>query len=103
MRGSPQMKTHGQKSYVALHARAATADRSPGAPRTDRLIRTARGLVIVSLVLGSLGASEVESLSLASPGHARDHQLVSTVRAAKHAKPASPMRGGSGAFGPWMY
>jgi hypothetical protein len=97
------MKTHGQKSYVALHARTATAGRSPGAPRTDRLIRTARGLVVLSLVLGSLGASEAESLSLASPGHARDHQLVSTVRAAKHAKAASPKHGGSGAIGPWMY
>ena len=103
MRGPSQMKTHGQKSYVALHARTATAGRSPGAPRTDRLIRTARGLVVLSLVLGSLGASEAESLSLASPGHARDHQLVSTVRAAKHAKAASPKHGGSGAIGPWMY
>jgi hypothetical protein len=97
------MKTHGQKTYVALHARTATADRSPGAPRTDRLIRTARGLVVVSLVLGSLGASEAESLSLASPGHAGDHQLVSTVRAAKHAKTTSPIHTGFGISGPWMY
>jgi hypothetical protein len=60
----------------------------------------------VSLVLGSLGASEVESLSLASPGHAGDHQLASTVRAAKHAKTINPTRTGSRfpeITGPWMY
>lgn len=103
MRGSSQMKTHGQNSYVALHARTATAEGSPGAPRTDRVIRTARGLVILTLTLGSLGAAEAGSISLASPGHARGHQIVSNIRVGKHAKQVNPMHIGNGLTGPWMW
>ena len=103
MRGPSQMKTHGQNSYVALHARTATPAGSPGAPRTDRVVRTARGLVILTLALGSLGAAEAGSIALASPGHARDHQQVSNIRVAKHAKHVTPMGSGSGMTGPWMW
>ena len=97
------MKTHGQNSYVALHARTATPHGSPAAPRTDRVVRTARGLVILTLALGSLGAAEAGSVALASPAHAGDHQMVSHIRAGKHAKHVTLVNTGSGMSGPWMW
>jgi len=96
------VKTHGQISHVAIQPRTVHAGGSHRAPRNDHLVRAVRGGVILTLVLGSIGAAEAGSFSHASASHAGGHSVVSKARQGKHAR---PMNSGSGIglTGPWMW
>lgn len=96
------VKTHGQISHVAIQPRTVTAGGAHRAPRNDHLVRAVRGGVILTLVLGSLGAAEAGTFSHASASHAAHHSVVSKARHGKHAR---PMNSGSGIgmTGPWMW
>ena len=100
MKGFIPMKTHGQTSHVVMQPRTAMAGGSHRAPRPNQLIWAVRGAVILTLVLGSLGAAEAGSLSHGSASHAGAHRVVSNSRHAHH---VHPIHSGSGMTGPWMW
>lgn len=74
------MKAHRWTQYVARHARTVPDESLAGAPRTDPLARTARGMVILSLVIGGLGAGAVASPGHVSTDHANGHQQTGNIR-----------------------
>jgi hypothetical protein len=94
------MKTHRWILHVTIPARTVTADGSSGALRTRPLIWAAtRGILILAIVLGGLGA-EAAASSGHSGDHAGPHRQVGEIRYA-----TSSYAVGSGYIknGPWMY
>jgi len=74
------MKAHRWTQHVAKHARTVPAESLAEAPRTDPLARTARGMVILSLVIGGLGAAAAASPGHVSADHANGHQQTGDIR-----------------------
>jgi len=87
------MKTRKRIPHVAKHARTVPVEGLAGAPRTDPLARTARGIFILTLVLGSIGADAAASSGSSSADHAGTHQPASNIRLTAAGHTASP----------WMY
>jgi hypothetical protein len=69
------MKTHKWIPHAVVQARTVPVETLPGALRTDPLVQAARGILILALALGSIGAE-----SAASSGHASTHQAAGNVR-----------------------
>jgi hypothetical protein len=74
------MKAHRWTQYVARHARTVPDESLAEAPRADSLARTARGMVIMSLVIGGLGAGAAASSGHASADHVNGHQQTGNIR-----------------------
>ena len=94
------MKTHRWILHVAIQPRTVPVDGLPEALRTDPLVRTARGVLIVALALGSLGADAAASSGYGSAGHANAHQPAGNIRLAASANTISS---GHLSNRPWMY
>lgn len=94
------MKNHRRILHVATHARTTPAEGFPGALQTDPLAWTARGILILALVLGSLGAEAVALSGHGGVGHVTAYQPAGNTRLA-----ASPDRVSSSYFigAAWMY
>ena len=58
---------------MVIPAQTVPAEGLLGAQRPDPLVRTARGIAILALVLGGLGADAVVSSAHSSADHARTH------------------------------
>jgi hypothetical protein len=93
--GISSMKAHRQAPHVAKHARTVPAKGQTGTPRTDPVVRTTGGILVVAFALGSLGAGVTELSGHNSTGHASAHQQASNIRLA-----ASTIRISNR---PWMY
>jgi hypothetical protein len=91
------MKTHRQTPHVAKHARTVPARGQAGAPRTDPVVRTTGGILVLAFALGSLGAGVTELSGHGSAGHASAHQQADNIRLAAS---ASTIRISNR---PWMY
>ncbi len=98
--GIVPMKTHKWIPHVVMQARIVPVETSPVTPRTDPLVHTARGILILALVLGSLGADAAASSGYGSVGHASASQPAGNIRLAVSAYTKS-----SGDMIPasWMY
>lgn len=79
------MKTHKWIPHIVVQARTVPVETLTGALRTDPLVQAARGILILALALGSIGAE-----SAASSGYASTHQAAGNVRLAESAYPISP-------------
>ena len=82
------MTTHRRILHEVIPAQTVHAGGSTGAVRTDPLVRTARGITILALVLGGLGAG-----AAASSGHSSADQPAGNTHLAA----------GSMSSRPWMY
>lgn len=87
------MKTHRRVRYVAMHARTVPFEGLPETPRTDPMVRTARGILVLALALGSLGA-EAAAAGHGSTDHASSHQPTGNTRLTASTHAASK---------PWIY
>lgn len=76
------MKAHKWIPHVVVQARTVPVETLPAALRTTPLVQTARGILILALALGSIGAE-----SAASSGYASIHQAAGNVRLAESAYP----------------
>ncbi len=94
------MKNHRWILHVVTQAQTVPAEVTPGAPRNDPLVRTARGMLILALLLGSLGADAAASSAVGSVGHANGHQPAGTISLAASASAISSVRISNM---PWMY
>ncbi len=74
------MKTHKWIPHVVAQARTVPVETLPGALRTTPLGQAARGILILALALGSIGAE-----SAASSGYASTHQAAGNARLAESA------------------
>jgi hypothetical protein len=74
------MKTHRRVRHIAMHARTVPVGGLPETPRTDPMVRTTRGILILALLLGGLGAEATELSGHGSAGHASAHQLAGKIR-----------------------
>jgi hypothetical protein len=88
------MAKHRRILHEVAQPRTVPAEGLTGAVRTDPLVRTARGITILALVLGGLGAGAGASLGHSSTDHTRPHQPAgNTHLAASHIASSRP----------WMY
>ena len=94
------MKTHRRILHVAIPARTVPVEGSTGSAEADPLVRAARGILILAVILGSLGTDAMVSSGYGSAGHASAHQQAATVRLAAS---AHPIGSGHSAMSPWMY
>jgi hypothetical protein len=74
------MKTHKWIPHVVMQARTVPVEGLTGALRTDPLGRAARGIVILALVLGGLGADAAATSGYGSGDHASAHQPTGNIR-----------------------
>ena len=95
MKGIFQMTTHRRILHDVIPARTIPVEGLPGALRTDPLARAARGILILSLVLGSLGADAAASSAHGSADHASTRQPAGNIRLTASS--------GHIAGKPWMY
>ena len=94
------MKTHRWISHIVRQARTDPVETLPGALRTGPLVQAVRGILILALALGSLGADAAASSEYGGIGHANAHQPAGNIRLAASAHPISS---GYVIPGPWMY
>jgi hypothetical protein len=87
------MKTHRQTLHVAKHARTVPVHGATGVLRTDPLVRAARGIIIMAVVLGSLGTEAAATSSAVTADHASGHHSTGAIRLAAKTSARSP----------WMY
>jgi len=97
------MKTHRRILHVAIPARTIPVEALRGALGSDPMVRAARGILVLALVLGSLGSLGTDATASAGHGsadHASAHQPAGNIRLAASAYPI-----GSGHMPdiPWMY
>jgi hypothetical protein len=78
------MKTHKWIPHVVVQERTVPVETLPGALRTTPLVQAGRGILILALALGSIGA---ESAGLS--GYASIHQAAGNVRLTESAYPIS--------------
>jgi len=88
------MKTHRRILHDVMPARTVPVQGLAGALRTGPPIRTARGILILALALGGLGADAAASSGHGSADHANSHQLVGNIHLAAT---------GHAARKPWIY
>jgi hypothetical protein len=79
------MKAHRQPPHVAKHARTVPAKGQAGTPRTDPVVRTTGGILVLAFALGSLGAGVTELSGHGSAGHATARQQAGNIRLAASA------------------
>jgi hypothetical protein len=84
------MKSQRQISRAGMQPQTATAG-SVGAHRAAPWFKTTRGVTILAIALGSVGAATAVSVDHASAGHSGAHHVTSTVHAS------------SGNKRPWIY
>ncbi len=89
------MKAHRRILHDVMPTRTVPVQGLAGALRTDQPIRTARGILILALALGSLGADAAVSSGHSSADHARSHQPAGNIRLVATSSHASN--------GPWIY
>jgi hypothetical protein len=87
------MTTHRRILHEVTQARTVPVEGSTGAERADPLVWTARGIVILALVLGAFGADAAISPGHISADHARAHQPAGSTHLAA----------GRITSRPWMY
>jgi hypothetical protein len=94
------MKTHRRILHVVIPARTVPVEGLTGAVEADPLIRAARGILILAVILGSLGTDAMVSSGYGSAGHTSAHQQAASIRLAASAHPIGPGHSGNS---PWMY
>jgi hypothetical protein len=94
------MKTHRWIPHVVIQPRTAPVESLTGAQPTEPLVQAARGILILALVLGSLGADAAASSGYASAGHASTRQSASNIHLAASTSTISP---GQNLDLAWMY
>jgi hypothetical protein len=82
------MKTHRRILHVVIPTRTVPVEGLPEALRADQLVRAARGILVLAVVLGSLGTDAMASSGY-SVGHANAHQQAGNIRLAASAYPIS--------------
>ena len=94
------MKTHKWILPADMQARIGPAESPAGVIRTDPPARAARGILILALVLGGLGAE-----GAVTPGHGTGDQASAHVAAGSNRLGASAYLTSSGhaIAHPWMY
>jgi|HubBroStandDraft_1064217.scaffolds.fasta_scaffold243921_2 hypothetical protein len=86
--------------YVAMHARTVPVEGSTLVPRTDPRGRATRGMVIMALVLGSLGANAMAASGYGSGDHTGAQQPAGHIRLGASSYVASSVLVSDR---PWMY
>jgi len=83
------MAKHRRILHEVAQPRIVPAEGLAGVVRTDPLVRTARGITILALVLGGLGAGAAASSGHSGADHARTHQPAGNTHlaAAKSSRP----------------
>ncbi len=77
--------------YAAMHARTVPVEGSILVPRTDPRGRATRGMVIMALVLGGLGANAVVASGYGTSDHAGAHQPAANIRLGASSYVTSPV------------
>jgi hypothetical protein len=83
------MKTHRWIPHVVTQERIVPVETLAGAHQIQPLARTARPILVLALVLGSLGADAVALSGYASADQANAHQSASNVSLTVKASPLS--------------
>ena len=96
------MKTHRWIPHVVTQERIVPVATLAGTRRTDPLAQTARPILILALVLGSLGADAALS-GYASAGQANAHQPAGHISLAANTSPVRISTGTGSISNPWMY
>jgi len=83
------MAKHRRILHEVAQPRIVPTEGVAGAVQTDPLVRTARGITILALVLGGLGAGAAASSGHSGADHARTHQPAGNTHlaAAKGSRP----------------
>src|SRR5260221_1078203 len=84
------MKTHRRILHVAIPARTIPVEALRGALGSDPMVRAARGILVLALVLGSLGSLGTDATASAghrSADHARGPQPAGKISLAANALP----------------
>ena len=89
------MKTHRWILHDVMPTRTVPVQGLAGALRTGPPIRTARGILILALALGGLGADAAVSSGHGSADHASSHQPEGNIHLVASASPT--------AIRPWIY
>lgn len=89
------MGKHRRVLHDVMPTRTVPVQGLAGALRTDPPIRTARGVLILTLALGSLGAGAAASSGLGRADHATSHQPASNIHLAASTSHAASK--------PWIY
>jgi hypothetical protein len=88
------MGTHRRILHDVTPARTVPVQGLAGALRADPPIRAARGILILALAAGGLGAGAAASAGLSSAGHASPHQPAGNIHLTAGTHAASK---------PWIY
>ena len=83
-----------------MQTRTAPLGEFPEGVRTDLLAQATRGILVLALVLGSLGADAAASSGPGSADHTSAHQPSGDIRLALSVQPINPRRTSPD---PWMY
>ena len=94
------MKTHRWIPHVVTQERIVPVETLAGTWRTGPLAQTARPILILALVLGSLGADAVALSGYASAAQANAHQSAGNISLAANLPISTPVGHISN---PWMY
>lgn len=92
------MKTHQWILPVVTQARIDPAESPAGATRTLSPGRTARGILVLALVVGGLGAEAGAASGHSTGDHSSAHRSAGNIRLE-----ASSHLTGSAHYNPWMY
>jgi hypothetical protein len=95
------MKTHRWIPHVLTQERTVLAATLTGTQRTDPLTQSARRILILALVLGSLGADAAAWSGYVSAAQANAHQSAGNISVAANVLPISTPVGHIS--NPWMY
>lgn len=99
--GINPMKTHQQTLHVAKHARTSPAGSLSETPRDVPLVRATRGILILALALGSLGADVAISSVYGTADHVSGHTSAGNIHLAADISTAVPTT--HMANSPWIY
>jgi hypothetical protein len=94
------MNTHRRVLHVVIPARTVPVEGLTGAWQADPLVRAARGILVLAVILGSLGADATASSGYGIAGHASGHQQAGNIRLTASAYPISSRQIPDT---PWMY
>jgi hypothetical protein len=97
------MKTHRWIPHVVTQERTVPVESLTAAQRSDPLAQTARRVLILALVLGSLGADAVALSGYASAAQVNAHQSAGNVSLVANTSPNSTSTGSGNISHPWMY
>ena len=99
------MKSHRWIPHVVTQERIVPVATLAGTRRTDPLAQTARPILILALVLGSLGADAAALSGYTGTAQANAHRSAGNISLAANTSPNSTSTGiGIGSISnPWMY